>query len=169
MTMPTRFKLIAATLAVAALATACGGGGDDPALAGDSSGDAVARYIGTWESDCYSDSGASAKVRADFTKTSPTSFTGNVIAYGYIGTSCSGPSVKDKKILTNMSMNHDGTKEIAGVTADKFAGASDQGNGKVVLYAAGDVLQIGDPDAAKDAEGYPEAFLESKYTVKRKQ
>lgn len=168
MTMPSRFKLIAATIAVAALATACGGSDGGPALAGDTSGDVVARYIGTWESDCYSDSGASAKLRADFTKTSPTSFTGNVIAYGYIGTSCSGPVVKDKKVLTNMSMNHDGTKEIAGVTADKFSGASDQGNGKVVLYAAGDVLQIGDPDAAKDGEGYPEAFLDSKYTVKRK-
>ncbi|WP_374406993.1 hypothetical protein [Hydrogenophaga sp.] len=169
MTLIPRFTMMSATLAAAALVSACGGGDGGPALAGDTSGDAVARYIGTWESDCYSDSGASAKLRADFTKTSPTSFTGNVIAYGYIGTSCSGPVVKDKKVLTNMSMNHAGTKDIAGVTADKFSGASDQGNGKVLLYVAGDVMQIGDPDAAQDGEGYPEAFLESKYTVKRKQ
>ncbi|MBL8386716.1 MAG: hypothetical protein JNK17_00620 [Hydrogenophaga sp.] len=169
MTLIPRFTMMSAALAAAALVSACGGGDGGPALAGDTSGDAVARYIGTWESDCYSDSGASAKLRADFTKTSPTSFTGNVIAYGYIGTSCSGPVVKDKKVLTNMSMNHAGTKDIAGVTADKFSGASDQGNGKVLLYVAGDVMQIGDPDAAQDGEGYPEAFLESKYTVKRKQ
>ena len=66
MTKPLRFPLIAATLATSALLAACGGGDDDPAVVGDSSGDVVAKYIGTWESDCYADSGASAKIRADF-------------------------------------------------------------------------------------------------------
>ena len=168
MKMSHRIPLIAASLAVASLLSACGGGDDDPSVAADTSGDAVAKYIGTWESDCYADSGASAKVRADFNKTSATSFTGNVIAYGYLGSSCSGPSVKDEKVLTNLSMNHAGTKDIAGVTADKFSGASDQANGKLVMYTDGSTLQLGDVDAAKDSEGYAEAFYESRYTLKRR-
>lgn len=168
MTMPHRFKLIAATFAAASLLAACGGGDDDPSVAADSSGDVVAKYIGTWESDCYADSGASAKVRADFTKTSATSFTGNVIAYAYVGGSCSGPTVKDEKVLTNLSMNHAGTKTIGGVTADKFSGASDQANGKLVMYTDGSTLQLGDVDAAKDAEGYSNAFYDSRYTLKRR-
>jgi hypothetical protein len=168
MTKSLRFPLFAATLTAAALLSACGGGDDDPAVAGDSSGDVVAKYIGTWESDCYADSGASAKVRADFTKASATSFTGNVVAYGYIGGSCSGPSVRDEKVLTNLSMNHAGTKTVSGVTADKFNGAADQGNGKLVMYTDGSTLQLGDVDAAKDAEGYPNSFYESRYTLKRR-
>lgn len=161
-----RFKLIALSLAVAALATACGGG-DDPPLPGDNSGDVVAKFIGSWESDCYADSGASAKLRADFTKASPTSFTGDVIAYGYIGSSCSGPTVKDEKVLTGLSMTHAGTKSIAGVTADKFSGTSSQKNGKLVMYANGNTLQLGDVDGPEDAEGYANTFYESRYTLKR--
>ncbi|MDQ7744519.1 hypothetical protein [Hydrogenophaga pseudoflava] len=161
-------SLIGAALATAALLTACGGGDDDPSVAGDSSGDVVAKYIGTWESDCFEEGGASGRVRADFTKTSATSFSGNVVLYGYIGSSCSGPSVKDEKVLTNLSMNHAGTKAIAGVTADKFNGASDQGNGKLVMYTDGTTLQLGDIDAGKDAEGYPNSFYESRYTLKRR-
>lgn len=168
MTMMPRFPLMAATLAAAALLTACGGGDDDPSVPADTSGDAVAKYIGTWESNCYADSGASARLRADFTKTSSTSFTGNVIAYGYIGSACSGPTVKNEKVLTNMSMTHAGTKDIAGVTADKFSGTADQGNGKVLLYTDGSTLQLGNVGAAKDAEGYPEAFYDSLYTLKRR-
>lgn len=166
MTNLPRLPLIAAALAASLLATACGGG-DDPALPGDASGDAVAKYIGSWESDCYSDSGASAKARADFTKTSATSFTGSVVAYAYLGTSCSGPSVRDDKVLTNMSMTFVGTKTVEGATVDKFSGASDQGNGKVVMYANGDVLRLGDVDGPEDAEGYAESFYDSRYTLKR--
>jgi hypothetical protein len=169
MTMPHRFKLIAATFATVSLLAACGGGDDDdPSVATDSSGDAVAKYIGTWESDCYADSGASARIRADFTKTSATSFTGDVIAYGYIGGSCSGPTVKDEKVLTNLPMNQAGTKTVAGVTADKFAGTSAQANGKLVMYTDGGTLRLGDVDAAKDAEGYANAFYDSRYTLKRR-
>jgi hypothetical protein len=168
MTKPLRFPLIAATLAATALLAACGGGDDDPSVEGDSSGDVVAKYIGTWESDCYADSGASAKIRADFTKVSATSFSGNVVAYGYVGSSCSGPSVKDENVLTNLSMNHAGTKAIAGVTADKFNGAADQGNGKLVMYTDGTTLQLGDEDGAKDAEGYANSFYDSRYTLKRR-
>lgn len=161
-------SLIGAALVAASLLTACGGSDDDPSLDGDNSGDVVAKYIGTWESDCYADSGASAKVRADFSKTSATSFSGNVVVYGYIGSSCSGPSVKDEKVLTNLSMNHAGTKTISGVTADKFNGAADQGNGKLVMYTDGTILQLGDIDEGKDAEGYPNSFYESRYTLKRR-
>ena len=169
MTMPHRFKLIAASLAVVSLLAACGGGDDDePSVSADPSGDVVAKYIGTWESDCYADSGASARIRADFTKTSATSFTGDVIAYGYIGSSCSGPTVKDERVLSNLSMTHAGTKAIAGVTADKFSGKSDQANGKLVMYTDGSTLRLGDVDAAKDAEGYANAFYESRYTLKRR-
>lgn len=168
MTQSLRFPLFAAALSTAVLLSACGGGDDDPSVPGDGSSDVVAKYIGTWESDCYADSGASAKVRADFTKTSATSFSGNVVAYGYIGSSCSGPSVKDEKVLTNLSMQHAGTKTVSGVTADKFSGASDQANGKLVMYTDGTTLQLGDVDAGKDAEGYPNSFFESRYTLKRR-
>ncbi len=168
MTMPKRFALIATTVAVVSLLAACGGSDDEPSVGADTSSDVVAKYIGTWESDCYADSGASARLRADFIKASATSFTGNVIAYGYIGSSCSGPSVKDEKVLTNLSMNHAGTKPISGVTADKFSGAADQANGKLVMFANGSTLQLGDVDGAKDAEGFPETFYDSRYTLKRR-
>jgi hypothetical protein len=49
---------------------------------------------------------------------------------------------------------------MAGVTADKFQGTSDQGTANVVLYLDGTTLQIGDPDGAKDAAGYPNSFFE---------
>jgi hypothetical protein len=151
------FKLLGLSLAIAAL-TACGGN-DDP-KPGDTSGDPVAKYIGSWESACYEDSGASAHLRADFTKASATGFTGEVVAYLYIGTSCSGPSVKNEKVFTHMVMSHDGTKAVGSVTADKFAGTSDQGSAKVLLHVNGNTLQIGDPDASKDAQGYPNAFYD---------
>ncbi|PKO29529.1 MAG: hypothetical protein CVU36_12865 [Betaproteobacteria bacterium HGW-Betaproteobacteria-9] len=151
------FKLVGLSLAIAVL-TACGGN-DDP-KPGDTSGDPVAKYIGSWESACYEDSGASAHLRADFTKASATGFTGEVVAYLYIGTSCSGPSVKNDKVFTNMVMNHDGTKIVGSVTADKFAGTSNQGSAKVLLHVNGNTLQIGDPDASKDAQGYPNAFYD---------
>jgi hypothetical protein len=150
MTMRPRFPLMALALASAALVA-----------------DLVAKYIGSWESGCYDDSGASAKVRADFTKTSGTSFTGSVIAYAYLGTSCSGPSVRSEKVLTGLSMNYVGTKSMAGVTADKFAGSADQKNGKLVLYANGNTLQLGDVEGPADADGYADTFYQSRYTLNR--
>lgn len=155
------FKLVGLSLAIAAL-TACGGN-DDPKPV-DTSGDPVAKYIGSWESACYEDSGASAHLRADFTKASATGFTGEVVAYFYVGTSCSGPSVKNTKVFTHMVMSHDGTKIVGSVTADKFAGTSDQGSAKVLLHVSGNTLQIGDPDAAKDAQGYPNTFYDKSMT-----
>ncbi len=160
MTMRIRhgFQLLGLGLFIATLA-ACGGGNDDP-LPTDGSEDPVAKYIGSWRSECYDDSGASAHLRADFTKTSATGFTGEVVAYAYLGTSCSGPSVKQEKVFTNMVMSHDGTKAVGGVTADKFAGTADQGSEKIVLYVSGSTLQIGDPDAARDGQGYPNEFYD---------
>lgn len=168
MTHPLRFKLLASCFVVAALASACGGKeDDDEALPADSSGDVVAKYIGSWRSDCFKDGSASGRARADFTKTSATSFSGDIVVYAYLGTSCSGPSVKDEKVLTNFSMTHAGTKTIEGVTGDKFTGTADQKNGKLVLYANGAELRLGDVDGAQDAEGYANAFFDSRYTLKR--
>lgn len=167
MTKPLRFPLIAATLAATALLAACGGGDDDPALPGDSSGDVVAKYIGSWQSDCFEDGGASGRARADFTKNSATSFSGDIVVYAYIGTSCSGPSVRDEKVLTNFTMTHAGTKSIEGATGDKFTGTSDQKNGKLVLYVNGGSLRVGDVDGAQDAEGYANTFFDSRYTFQR--
>lgn len=152
------FKLVALSLALTAL-VACGGGDDDP-LPTDPADDVVSKYIGSWLSECYDDSGASAHLRADFTKASATGFTGEVVAYAYIGTSCSGPAVKVEKVFTNMVMSYDGSKAVGTVTADKFAGTADQGEEKVLLHVSGDTLQIGDPDAAKDGQGYPNAFYD---------
>lgn len=152
------FKLVTLSLAIAAL-TACGGGNDDP-LPNDPSNDVVSKYIGSWLSECYDDKGASAHLRADFTKASATGFTGEVVAYAYIGTSCSGPAVRVEKVFTRMVMSHDGTKVVGAVTADKFAGTSDQGSAKVLLQVSGNTLQIGNPSAAKDSQGYPNAFYD---------
>ena len=155
----------ASCLAVAALAlTACGGGKDDPVTA-DTGTDAVAKYVGSWESECYADSGASAELRADFTKAAADTLGGQVVVYYYIGSSCSGPVVKDDKVLSNVSLKLVGTKAVGGVQADKFNGGSDQGSAQVLLYVNGDTLQIGDPDGAEDAEGYPNSFFE--YAMKR--
>ena len=153
-----RLSLIGVSLIVATLA-ACGGGDDDP-LPQDPSNDVVSKYIGSWLSACYDDDGASAHLRADFKKASATSFTGEVVAYAYIGTSCSGPAVKVEKVFTNMVMSYDGSKAVGAVTADKFSGTADQGSEKVLLYVNGNNLQIGDPDASKDAQGYPNAFYD---------
>ena len=56
------------------------------------------------------------------------------------------------------------TKAVGSVTADKFAGTSDQGSAKVLLHVNGNTLQIGDPDASKDAQGYPHAFYDKSMT-----
>jgi hypothetical protein len=150
---------------VAALAlTACGGGKDDP-VAADTSADAVAKYVGSWESECFADSGASAELRADFSKKSATSLGGNVTVYYYIGSSCSGPVIKDDKVLSNLALDLVGPRAISGVTADAFSGSSSEGTAKVVLYANGSSLQIGDVKGSKDADGYATTFY--KYTLKR--
>ncbi|MFN3494245.1 MAG: hypothetical protein ACK40L_07040 [Hydrogenophaga sp.] len=153
-----RLSLLA-MVSVVGLLSACGGGDDDP-LPTDDSTDVVAKYIGSWRSDCYSDDGASAFLRADFVKASATGFTGDVIAYAYLGTSCSGPAVRVERVLTNMVMSFDGTKPVGTVTADKFSGTADQGSEKILLQVNGNTLQIGDPDASKDAQGYPNAFYD---------
>lgn len=168
MMKPSRFPLFAAPLLVSALLVACGSGGDDdPALPGDSSGDVVAKYIGSWQSDCFKDGSASGRARADFTKNSPTSFSGNIVVYAYLGGSCSGPAVKDEKVLSNFTLTHAGAKTVEGVSADKFTGSADQKNGKLVLSASGNTLRVGDVDGAKDAEGYANSFFDSRYTLKR--
>jgi hypothetical protein len=155
-----RFQLLTLGLCAATLVAACGGGNDDP-LPTDPSGDPVAKYIGSWQSECYSDSGASAHLRADFSKTSSTGFSGEVVAYAYVGTSCSGPSVKRERVFTNLTASYDGTKAVGGVTADKFSGTADQGAAKILLHVVnGNTLQIGDPDASEDAQGYPNAFYD---------
>lgn len=152
-------------LAAASFAlTACGGGKDDP-IAADASTDAVAKYVGSWESECYSDSGASAELRADFTKKSATGLGGNITVYYYIGSSCSGPVVKDDKVLANLSLDLQGPRAISGVTGDAFSGSSTKGTAKVVLYTNGGTLQIGDVKAAPDADGYATTFY--KYALKR--
>lgn len=168
MTKTARFPLIATALFAAALISACGSGGDDdPALPGDNSGDVVAKYIGSWQSDCFKEGSASGRARADFTKNSPTSVSGDIVVYAYLGGSCSGPAVKDEKVLSNFTLTHAGTKSVEGVTADKFTGTADQKNGKLVLYANGNTLRVGDVDGAQDAEGYANAFFDSRYTLKR--
>lgn len=159
---PYRALLATTTLAAAALLVACGGS-DDP-VPTDASGDVVAKYVGSWVSRCVADSGASAQLRADFNKASATSFTGDVVAYAYVGNACSGPSVRDKKVLSNLQMNHVGTGSLGGVPTDQFTGTSSQGEGKVLLSQQNGQLRIGDPDAADDAQGYPTAFLEEVLT-----
>ena len=103
----------AAAVCIAVL-SACGGGNDDP-LPGDPSSDPVAKYVGTWLSRCVADSGASAHLRADFQKTSPNSLSGDVIAYAYLGSSCSGPSVREERALTNLSLTLVGPSIVGGL------------------------------------------------------
>ncbi len=159
-----RLPQLTCALAAAWALTACGGGKADP-VAVDTSADAVAKYVGSWESECYADSGASAELRADFSKTSPTRLGGNITVYYYIGSSCSGPVVKDDKVLTNLALDVQGPRTIGGVKGDAFSGSSTQGAAKVVLYTSGNTLQIGDVKATPDADGYATTFY--KYALKR--
>lgn len=155
-----RFRLRwLATAAVVATLAACGGGDDDP-LDTDPSNDPVAKYVGSWETKCYSDSGASARARADLRKVDADTLAGDVIAYAYVGTSCSGPSVRDKKVLSNLVATKVGSQTTAGVTADQFTGTSDQGKSKFLMFTNGSTLLIGDPKSPEDANGYPTEFLE---------
>ena len=151
------------TLAVTVSLFGCGGG-HGSSLAGDTSNDPVAKYIGSWKSDCYSQDGASARAYGDFTKSSATGFTGSVVAYVYLGTSCSGPSVKSEDVLTNMTMSLTGAKTIEGQNADTFVGSSDQGSAKIALATEGTILRVGDNKSDKDAEGYPTAFYKYIFT-----
>jgi len=147
----------------AALLAACGGGNDDP-LPGDPSGDPVSKYVGTWISRCVADGGASAHARADFSKLSPNSLSGDVVAYAYAGSSCSGPSVRERKVLTRLSLTLVGPTTVSGLSAERFDGSSDQGTSKVVLSVSGDQLRIGDPDEGQDAEGYATTFFDEVLT-----
>jgi hypothetical protein len=165
MNLTHRLKYLGLSMAIVSLAACGGSGDDDDPLPTDTGTDAVAKDVGSWKSDCYADSGASALLRADFTKAAADTLGGSVIVYYYIGSSCSGPSVKSDKVLSNISLKVVGAKTVDGVTADKFQGSSDQGTKKTVLYTNGSTLQIGDPDATEDAEGYPNSFF--KYALKR--
>ena len=147
------------SVAVLSAALAACGGDDDP-LDTDNSSDPVAKYVGSWESRCVADSGASARLRADLRKITRDTLGGDVIAYAYAGTSCSGPDLRDKKVLSDMRMTLVGNQPIAGVTADRFVGTSAQGEGKVLMYTNGSTLMIGDPDSPDNADGYPTEFLE---------
>ena len=162
MMLSNSFKIFGVSLAIAVL-TACGGGRDDP-LPTDSSADPVAKYAGSWISECFEDSGASAQARADFTKTSATNMTGDVIAYAFIGRSCSGPSVKKKEVLTDLNVKFIGTTTTQGREADKFEGTSAKSNGKVLLWTDGTTLQVGDPKSPDDAEGFPSTFRKETLT-----
>lgn len=166
-----------------ALLTACGGGDDEPEdpppeapvaeVGADPSGggttpeaapqptvDVVSKYVGAWSSDCFTEDGFSAVARADFARGSAIRITGNVVVNAYLGTSCSGPVVQTERVLTNLSLNYHGTKTIGSAKAEKFAGRADQGTGKVLLYLSGNTLRIGDPDAPRDTQGYPNAFYD---------
>lgn len=162
-TITTRRLTLASLMLAGAAALAACGGSDDP-VPGDGSSDPVAPYIGSWISRCVADSGASAQLRADFNKTGANSFTGDVVAYAYVGNACSGPSVRDKKVLSNLQMTHVGTSTLNGLPTDRFNGSSSQGEGKVLLSLQNGQLRIGDPDSPDDAQGYPTAFLEETLT-----
>jgi len=148
-----------ATAAVVATLAACGGDNDDP-LDTDPSSDPVARYVGTWETKCYADSGASAWARADLRKVSADTLAGDVIAYAYVGSSCSGPAVRDRKVLSNLVATKVGSQTVAGMTADQFTGSSDQGKSKFLMFTNGSILLIGDPKSPEDGNGFPTQFLE---------
>lgn len=164
MSAPTRFPLRwLAAASVVAILSACGGGDDDP-LDTDPSNDPVARYVGSWETRCYDDSGVSARARADLRKVSADTLTGDVIAYAYAGTSCSGPALRDRKVLTNLVATKVGSQMVGGVNADQFTGTSDQGKSKFLMFTNGNVLLIGDPKSPEDASGYPTAFFEETLT-----
>ena len=168
-------------LSAFAVLTACGGGNDDPPppeepveevapepevdeAAPAPTVDVVSKYVGAWASDCFTEDEFSAVVRADFARGSATRITGRVVINAYLGTSCSGPVVRSERVLTNLAMSYDGTKRIGSATAEKFAGRADQGTGKVLLYLRGTTLRIGDPDASRDAQGYPNAFYDKTLT-----
>ena len=152
-------RLAAGSLLACIALTACGGGDDDP-LPADTTTDVVAKYVGSWLSRCVNKDGASAELRADFSKVSANTFSGKVVAYAYLGSGCSGLKVKTEDVLTGLTMTHAGTGTASGVAVDRFVGTSKQGSAKMVLHTDGTTLLIGDPDAAKDADGYPKAFLE---------
>ena len=155
-----RFRLRwVATSAVVATLAACGGDNDDP-LDTDASSDPVAKFVGTWETECYADSGASAWARADLRKVSADTLAGDVIAYAYVGSSCSGPAVRDRKVLSNLVATKVGSQTVAGMVADQFTGSSDQGNSKFLMFTNGSILLIGDPKSPEDANGFPTQFLE---------
>lgn len=161
--MNSSVKWTVVALAVAAL-SACGGGRDDP-LPTDPSTDAVAKYVGSWISDCVEEDGASAQARADFSKSSANGLTGEVIVNAYVGKSCSGPSVRDRKVLSDLSITLTGSSTVAGLAADQFEGSSAQGEGKILLAVSGASLYVGDPDTPDDAKGFPTGFFE--YVLKR--
>jgi hypothetical protein len=152
-----------ATAAMVAVLAACGGDDDDP-LDTDPSNDPVSKYIGSWETPCYTESSASAWARADFRKLSPDTLAGDVVAYAYAGKACSGPALRDRKVLSNMVATLVGTQMVGGVLADRFTGSSDQGKAHFLLFSNGDILLVGDPNSPEDADGYPTAFYEHSLT-----
>lgn len=60
----------------------------------------------------------------------------------------------------SVAVSYVGTQSGGGSTPEKFNGTADQGSAKLVLRVDGATLQIGDPDTAKDAEGFAEAFYD---------
>lgn len=163
-----------AVIGTITMLAACGGGNDEPPPeepvqesvtepvtdepAPQPTVDVASKYAGAWASDCFTQDGFSAVVRADFARGSATRITGNVVINAYFGTSCAGPVVQSEQALTNLNLNYDGTKAVGSATAEKFSGRADQGTARVLLALRGNTLRIGDPDGSRDAQGYPNAF-----------
>ncbi len=145
--------------ATALALSACGGSDDDP-IDADTSSDKVAKYVGSWLTDCIKDGSASAEMRADFKKADAETLKGDVVIYGFVGTSCSGPVVATKRVLTNLEMSHVGSSTVDGKDADRFRGKSDEDEGKLVLYVEGNTLYLGDVTDSKDDAGYPRHFYD---------
>ncbi|GAA6141062.1 hypothetical protein [Hydrogenophaga sp. 5NK40-0174] len=145
--------------AMAMSVAACGGSDDDP-IDADTSEDLVAKYVGSWLSECIKDGSASAEMRADFKKADAQTLKGDVVIYGFVGTSCSGPIVATRRVLTNLEMSHVGTSTVDGKEADRFRGKSDEDEGKLVMRVEGNTLYLGDVSDSTDDAGYPRHFYD---------
>ncbi len=143
-------------LVAAAALTACGGGGGGGG--DDAPADAIDKYVGTW-SNCFADSGVSARLTATFTKTSANSGNYTLTAVGYPTANCIGTSPSGATATDTGTAALQGTKAIGAETVDKvlFTSTTDGPERQVVLIR-NQQLVLGlsaDDGGAVDAEGYP--------------
>lgn len=145
-------------LVAAAALTACGGGGGDDGGSNDPRADAIDKYVGTW-SNCFADSGVSARLTATFTKTSATVGNYTLTAVGYPSTNCTGTSPAGASSTDTGTAALQGTKAIGAETVDRILFTSPtQGQDKQVAVIRNQQLVLGlsaDDGGAVDAEGYP--------------
>lgn len=143
---------------LAAVLSACGGGGDDAKLVSNGTTDP---YVGNFQSACIQENPGnpattSYRIKRSVVKKSQTVAEVTESYVDYSGPSCAGtgtPVPGNSGTIATVTIN--GTKVVGGKTVDKVTIVEPIGTEKNIIYTDGSSLFFGEDSGTVDAEGYP--------------